>query len=283
MLPSALASAALAHERSKAMLSAEMIRSKIATLAWYLERPSLYRELLRRVARLQMTTKRERERAHEEGRQGREWCEARQQPQAALFSELGIEGYEPFAEAHAEVLQAAHEAVERAPVKMGGPASMDLLYALVRYMPAQRVVETGVASGWSSLAVLTAFEDNGRGRLISTDMPYAKMDNEAWVGCAVPAYLRARWTLLRLPDRDGLPKALDAFDQIDLVHHDSDKSYAGRKFVYERSWPKIRAGGLLLTDDVEDNLAFRDFAEHVNRSPFVFQKKPGNFCGALIK
>lgn len=262
-----------------------MIREKAATLLWYLERPPLYRELGRRITNFRITTKRERERAAADKEAGRAWCEEHRAEHAELLEALGIDApLQTLAAAHPDWWQQAHDAVDACPVKMGGPAATDLLYHLTRHLPAKAIIETGVANGWSSLAFLAAMADNGGGRLISIDMPYAKMKNEAYVGCAVPHHLRGgSWSLRRLPDRDALPSALAELGTLDLAHHDSDKSYAGRMFVYEQCWDRLRAGGLMMSDDVEDNLAFRDFAGRVGRKPYVFYKKPGNYSGALIK
>jgi predicted O-methyltransferase YrrM len=145
------------------------------------------------------------------------------------------------------------------------------------------MVETGVASGWSTLAVLLAMRENGRGRLYSSDMPYAKLNNEDFVGTVVPPALRDRWTLTRKPDRDALPELFAKIGSVDVIHHDSDKSYEGRMFVYEAGWAKLREGGLLLSDDIEDNLAFRDFAVRAGREPLVLAKAADNFAGLLKK
>ena len=262
-----------------------VLREKLRTLGWYLRRPRLYRELGRRIVRAQVTTPRLQQKLDADKTKGKQWCAERVQDEASLLKALGLDPKPAsLSEHHPELWQAAHAAVDACPVKMGGPADVDLLYNLVRHLPAVRVLETGVANGWSSLAVLAAMEDRGRGELVSTDMPYAKMNNEAWVGCAVQESLRHRWTLYRLPDRDGLPKALKKLGSLDLAHHDSDKSYGGRMYVYEACWPAIRAGGALLSDDIEDNFAFRDFAKRVGRTPYVFSKaKAGNYAGALIK
>jgi predicted O-methyltransferase YrrM len=140
-----------------------------------------------------------------------------------------------------------------------------------------------VASGWSSLAILLAMRESGGGRLISIDMPYAKLNNESYVGCAVPDALRSRWSLVRKSDRDALEPAIGELGELDLAHYDSDKSYRGRMFAYPRLWAALRQGGILMSDDIEDNLAFRDFAESVGKKAWVLEKKPGNYAGILVK
>jgi predicted O-methyltransferase YrrM len=127
---------------------------------------------------------------------------------------------------------------------------------------ARRVIETGVAYGWSSLAILSALEGRDGARLVSVDMPYPGRGNEAWVGVAVPEDLRQNWSLLRLPDRPGIPRAVaEQGGTIDLAHYDSDKSWYGRMYAFPHLWKALTPGGLLLMDDIQDNMAFAEIAE----------------------
>ncbi len=81
-----------------------------------------------------------------------------------------------------------------------------LLYVLVRLLKPDTVVETGVASGHSSAAILQALEDNGnKGKLFSIDLPSTGeqlADGRSYtlspkgVGWAVPENLRYPWHLL---------------------------------------------------------------------------------------
>jgi predicted O-methyltransferase YrrM len=263
---------------------AKSLRSKLETLRWYAERPALYRELVRKLVRGQFTTRSFQQKREQEKEQGRAWCQTVVVQPAAVCEALGISSsLEPVSALHPAEWTQALNLVASCPVKMGGPADLAMLYHLVRSLPARRVIETGVASGWSSLAILLALREAGGGKLISVDMPYAKLNNEQYVGCAVPDELRSNWTLIRKSDRDALDPALQELGTIDLAHYDSDKSTAGRHFAYPRLWDALRAGGVLMSDDVEDNLAFRDFAEKVGRKPWVLEKKSGNYAGILIK
>jgi predicted O-methyltransferase YrrM len=167
---------------------------------------------------------------------------------------------------------------------MGGEGHLELIFRLVLAKRYRSVLETGVAYGWSSLTLLLALEILDAGELVSVDMPYAKRSNEPWVGVAVPPSLRHRWTLVRLPDRDGLPRALRRLDGgIDLFHYDSDKTATGRTYAYRRVWPAISPGGCLVSDDIEDNLAFRDFATQKGAPFWVLEKKQANFVGVMRK
>lgn len=259
--------------------------SKVETLAWYLRRPHLYREMVRRIVGRKITTEKFWARSAQDKAAGQAWCAANEANPEAVSALLGIDitKLEKLAELHPTEWAFAKDAEQKSPVKMGGAAHLDLLYTAVRARRPAIIVETGVAAGWSTLAILLALDANGAGQLYSSDMPYAKLNNEDFVGCVVPARLRTRWTLERRPDRDVLPPLFAKLGVIDMVHHDSDKSYDGRTFVYREAWRRIREGGLLLSDDIEDNFAFRDFAQEVGSPSLVLRKAPGNFSGLLRK
>lgn len=184
-----------------------------------------------------------------------------------------------------EELEEARRRVEAVGFPVGGAANLELLYDHVLDLGAYRVVETGVAAGWSSLAILLGLErlEHDEARLWSTDLPYPYRASEAdWVGVAVPERLRGRWELLRGADRDTLPAALEAAGTIDLAHYDSDKTPAGATWAYGMLWEALRPAGVLVVDDVGDHLAFRDFARHVGVTPVVI-RDDRKFQGLLTK
>ena len=168
-------------------------------------------------------------------------------------------------------------------VKMGGAGHIHLLYDCVRLLKAQNVIETGVAYGWSSLAILKALSDNGYGRLFSVDMPYPRMQNELDVGIVVPQYLRKNWTLIRRPDNPGIIKALiKAGGKIDLCHYDSDKSWWGRHYAYPILWNSLNYEGLFISDDIQDNLYFSEFVKK-DALNFAVVEFNGKFVGLIRK
>lgn len=162
-----------------------------------------------------------------------------------------------------------------------GGGAIDILYALSEKNKCCNVFETGVAYGWSSLALLLSLQKRN-GSLTSTDMPYIEKDSEKFVGCIIPDYLRKYWTLIREPDIIGVPKALSRINLIDLCHYDSDKSYKGRLKTYPLLWGKLKKGGVFISDDIDDNLAFRKFSEAVGKKPVIF-KDSNKYVGILIK
>lgn len=160
---------------------------------------------------------------------------------------------------------------------------MGLIYALCEGLEATRVIETGVAYGWSSLALLLSLANRPTGNLWSVDLPYMGRGADAYVGVAVPPQLRQRWQLLRMADREGIPRAIRAAGAaLDLVHYDSDKFETGRAWAYARLWQALRRGGMLVSDDVGDNLAFANFAQRVDVQP-VIVAVADKFAGVLVK
>lgn len=177
----------------------------------------------------------------------------------------------------------AEERIGKCPVTMGGPGDLRLLFYCCEAANATRVVETGVAYGWSSLAILSSLSRRSGARLTSVDMPYPKRGNERWVGVAVPPELSAHWHLIRLPDQNGLRQALQRQDgPIDVCHYDSDKSYYGRMWAYPQLWDALRPGGVFISDDVQNNFAFKEFVEE-RGAPFFIVESQGKYVGIILK
>ena len=192
------------------------------------------------------------------------WAQARAKPLAEILFRFGLTASEKDAipRLDDQILRDAERRAAQSGCKMGGPGYIDLIYAATRLTKAAAAIETGVAYGWSSLAFLTAMAETGHGRLVSVDRPYPGAGNEPFIGIAVPDKFRTRWKLVREPDRNGLRKAVAQFpDGIDIAHYDSDKSYQGRQFGYPLLWNALRPGGLFISDDIQDNMAFADFVE----------------------
>lgn len=198
------------------------------------------------------------------------WAAARAVSEAEAIAQLtGSPPPAPLEVRFQDVWSDARARVARCPVRMGGGAFCDLLFEVSKLSNANRVVETGVAYGWSSLAFLLALRPSG-GHLTSIDMPYPGRGNDSHVGCAVSQTYRDLWTLERYPDSIALPRVLRRLDgPLDLFHYDSDKQYEGRIWAYPLAWRYLRAGGWLISDDIDDNTAFRDFCEHLNLQPLV--------------
>lgn len=153
------------------------------------------------------------------------------------------------------------------------------LYCCIRVFKPETIIETGVAHGSSSWIILNALSKNQKGHLISIDLP--NMDTNAAynfgqtsppTGWRVPDELRSRWSL-RLGDaRKLLPEALEETGKLDMFFHDSDHSYTHMKFEFETILPHLKEKGLLLSDDVHKNNAFKEIITQYRLRALQFNK-----------
>jgi glycosyltransferase involved in cell wall biosynthesis/predicted O-methyltransferase YrrM len=167
-----------------------------------------------------------------------------------------------------------------------------VLYGIVRAITPDTVVETGVASGRSSTAILTALKENNKGKLYSVDLPhfyegdaptYKKTSEgndelQGYVpqgkepGWLVPSELRDRWELTLGDSNVELKKVVGKLDSIDLFYHDSEHSYETMMFEFTETWDKIRKEGYLLADDIRWNDSWKDFlAKHQGTYSFMYR------------
>jgi len=157
------------------------------------------------------------------------------------------------------------------------------LYNLVRALKPTKVVETGVANGFSSSFLLRGLHDNGLGELYSLDFPnptLIMMNKKS--GWLIPDDLRYRWHLVYGSTFENLLPLCRKLGQIDLFFHDSEHTYQTMTFEFTTIWPFLKKGGLLVADDVDDNDAFLEYCERVNRIPLVIKSK-SNTHGLIIK
>jgi predicted O-methyltransferase YrrM len=135
------------------------------------------------------------------------------------------------------------------------------VFFLVRLLRPVVAVETGVAAGWTTEAVLEAMDRNGIGHLWSSDFPLFRLPgSDDVVGLLVSEHHRARWTLRVDGDRKNLRHILSECGPVELVHYDSDKSQRGRRRAMSMLTPKLAADAVVVMDDIDDNAFFRDAA-----------------------
>lgn len=169
------------------------------------------------------------------------------------------------------------------PVDLGGGGAHPLLYFLVRRHQPTIIFETGVAAGWSSASIISACEKNKVGMLFSSDFPYFRLANpEQYIGILVSSARRASWHLDMRGDATAIPHFLSILEnrRIDLLHYDSDKSYSGREFVLNQLAPHLADDAVLIIDDIQDNLQFKDFVTKRRLSFEVFEFE-GKFIGLV--
>ncbi|HXW67346.1 MAG TPA: class I SAM-dependent methyltransferase [Thermoplasmata archaeon] len=137
------------------------------------------------------------------------------------------------------------------------------LYALVRLMQPDHVVEVGVSSGVSSAYLLGALERNGSGRLHSVDLPsheapsraHRKRTRFSWslppgraTGWAVPPRLRRGWDL-RLGDKaDVLPLLAEQLPSIGLFVYDVPHECGATFRELERLDPLLGPHAVVIID-----------------------------------
>lgn len=136
---------------------------------------------------------------------------------------------------------------------------LSALYLLVRLVQPNHMVETGVSAGVSSAYILSAMEDNNRGRLYSIDLPPDNLPKGKTVGWVVPDHLKNRWSLHIGNALDLLEPLLSDIGTIDCFVHDSLHTYDHMSWEFNTAWKYLRPGGLFLSHDVGANDAFFDF------------------------
>jgi hypothetical protein len=124
------------------------------------------------------------------------------------------------------------------------------------------VVETGVARGISSRIILTAMQRNDCGRLASIDL-YSGPDARI----AVPKALRDRWTYLAGSSRTHLPNVLLRSEPAMFIH-DSQHTLRNMRFELKTAWAALKNGGVLIADDIHENVAFAEL-QRATCSPVV--------------
>ncbi|MCH2132803.1 MAG: class I SAM-dependent methyltransferase [Phycisphaerales bacterium] len=235
--------------------------SRLLTIARFATRFGRLRELVRKVkARLRPGYTAE---ALEDYRA---WLIEHQADLESTLAGADPEGWKA-AVAYAEAFDArARKRLSELPVELGGAAHVELLYYLVKRLKPTVVVETGVAAGFSSRAILDAIDENGAGHLYSSDFPYFRLPNpEQYIGVLVDESQRGHWTLMTDGDRANLPRIFNQVDRIDLFSYDSDKSVQGRAYAMKLAEARMHAGTFCVMDDINDNPFFRDYLAQTGR------------------
>ena len=166
----------------------------------------------------------------------------------------------------------------------GGAGNYILLYFLIRKFKLVNIVETGVAAGWTSLFILRALKKNNNGYLYSSDFPYFRLKNpEEHIGLlAKKESNKCNWFLDIRGDDIALPEIVTQLknNTIDLLHYDSDKSYSGRRKALEVLNSKINSKTIIIFDDIQANLHFKDYIEKNNKS-FISIEFNEKFLGVI--
>ena len=137
-------------------------------------------------------------------------------------------------------------------------------YAAIRAIVPDVVVETGVASGVSTSYILLALHKNRRGKLHSIEVGDPEyLPPGRSTGWIVPDWLKANWDLRIGDARALLPQLLSEYPIVDIFIHDSLHSYDHMLWEFRATYPRLRPGGLLISDDAAWNPAFAEFTREV--------------------
>jgi predicted O-methyltransferase YrrM len=152
------------------------------------------------------------------------------------------------------------------------PEQGQLMQLLVRLMGAQRYLEVGVFTGYSSLAVALALPASGRIVACDGSDAWTKVARRYWDEAGVSAKIDLRLGPA-LQTLDGLI-AGGAASSFDFAFIDADKT--SYRAYYERALTLIRVGGLIGVDNTlwegrvadpkardADTQAIRDFNRHL--------------------
>jgi hypothetical protein len=135
-------------------------------------------------------------------------------------------------------------------------------WCTTRVLRPERVVETGVARGASTRAILEAMAANGRGHLWSIDLPPVVEGWHRESAVLVPENLRVRWTFIRSSTRRELPPLLARVRPIDLFVQGTPDI----DFELRQALGALRPGGVVLADCIERSPAFRVLVDELEPS-----------------
>jgi predicted O-methyltransferase YrrM len=169
---------------------------------------------------------------------------------------LGASLREPPALARLREETAAHP---RAGMQIA-PEQGQFMQLLLKLVDARRVIEAGVFTGYSSLAMALALPDDGRILACDISEEYTAIARRHWAAAGVAAKIE----LVLGPARDTLDARLAAGEagSYDFAFIDADKG--GYLDYYERLLALLRPGGLIAVDNTLWDGAVADPAD---RSP----------------
>jgi predicted O-methyltransferase YrrM len=156
------------------------------------------------------------------------------------------------------------------------PKTLLLIDRLIANNRPMTVVETGIANGISTRAILNSFSMNSLefSALYSFDI-----DRRV----AVPEFLENKQFNFRLINKTNtFSSMISQITNIDFFYHDSDHSYMNQMMEYQNVWPKLTKNGILMSDDINWSNAFLDFCIKVDRKPYILCDRE-KFSGMIYK
>lgn len=177
-------------------------------------------------------------------------------------------GHEPLNESEHEALAKEWE-VLAASIDLNAPTEFPreydvetqtarTLYILTRWLRPKVILETGIARGLSSFALLAAAEANEEGTVYSCDV-------DPRSGHLVTETLKHRWQreIINAKDAENaFRKLLKEIGEVDFFFHDSNHREAWMRFEFAEVLKQMSPGGILGSDDIDLNRSFLDVVPH---------------------
>lgn len=209
------------------------------------------------------------------------WCDKKKILEKNFYIKIGIKKPKDFFQNYNSFYLSAKLKQKNLNYKMGGMANLNLIYNIIEHQKPKKILETGVAFGWSTLAIILSKSFGSK--LTSIDLSYPTKSSEKFVGMAIPSNLKKKFNLLRDVDYKCLVDFYLKKKKFDLVHYDSDKSYLGKIKNYDLIWKILNKRGCFISDDISDNSAFYDFIKKKKINFFYILKFKNKHIGIVYK
>ena len=152
-----------------------------------------------------------------------------------------------------------------------------LLYALVKANNPKVVIETGVANGITTNAIMKALDLNdNKGELHSFDV--LPETSNAYIGSG-------NWNFHLLNSKNTYKQIVNEVSKlpkVDIWVHDSNHGYRWQKFEYLLALKSLNTGGILISDDIDASSAWTELSRsHFRKSYIIFDSR--KFIGIAFK
>lgn len=156
-----------------------------------------------------------------------------------------------------------------------------LIYIVTRLKKPDVCVETGVFYGGNTAFFLNALRKNGKGHLISVDLPgnLVLPDNKHQfvgdseilpqnldTGFLIHNNLKKNWNLVRGDSHQELPRLNE---KVGIFMHDSDHSYEFVKKELSLIWKNLTHDAVIMVDDLDWSNGFFSFVDEKRLFPLV--------------
>jgi len=208
------------------------------------------------------------------------WCNKQKISENLFYQQIGLSKRKNFFEEKKSYYLFAQSREKNLKYKMGGMAHLNLIYNLTKHLKPIKILETGVAFGWSTLVFILS--KTKKTSLTSIDLSYPAMSSYKYVAMAVPLNLKKNFKLCRGIDTNFLKLFNKDKKYFNLIHYDSDKSYIGRKKNYDLIWKILKKNGCFISDDISDNSAFYEFVK-LKKTNYHILKIGSKYVGVVFK